>query len=110
MSRPNKPWFRKSNQRWYLWYNGKQVNLGPDKQEAFRQFHALMAMPKERAIVPPTPDIALVEVVDHFLDWVQRHRAHDTYEWCRHRLERFCRKYPQLMAMSLSVRGGRSRS
>ena len=101
MSRPNKPWFRKSNRRWYVWFNGKQVNLGPDKQAADQQFHALMALPKEHRSIPNTPDISLAEVADHFLDWVQRHRAPDTYEWYRYRLERLCRKYPKMMAMAL---------
>lgn len=101
MSRPNKLWFRKSNKRWYVWHGGKQVNLGPDKEEALLQFHALMAQPKDQRAVPKTPEISLVELADCFLDWVQRRRAPDTYEWYRHRLERLCRKYPQMMAKSL---------
>jgi len=101
MSRPNKPWFRKSNKRWYVWHDGKQVNLGPDKQEAHRQFHALMALPKEHRTAPSTPDISLPELVDHFLEWVQRHRAEETCGWYQYRLERLCGKYPQMAAAAL---------
>ena len=42
MSRPRKPWFRKSKKRWFVEFNGKQVNLGPHKKEAFQLFHKLM--------------------------------------------------------------------
>lgn len=27
MSRPSKPWFRKSSKRWYVWFREKQDNL-----------------------------------------------------------------------------------
>ncbi|WP_166822021.1 site-specific integrase [Thalassoroseus pseudoceratinae] len=101
MSRPNKPWFRKSNKRWYVWFEGKQVNLGPDRQAAFQRFHELMAQPKRSRSAPKTTTISLPEVVDAFLDWVQRHRAADTYEWYRYRLKRLCQAYPKLVAHQL---------
>ena len=100
MSRPNKPWFRKSNKRWYIWHNGKQVNLGPDKSEAFKQFHELMAQAEPRELVR-TNKLSLPELVDHFLEWVQRNRAPDTYEWYRYRLERLCRLHPTIVAECL---------
>lgn len=100
MSRPKKPWFRKSNKRWYVWFDGKQVNLGPDKKQAHQQFHELMAQPAERQVVR-RGKISLPELVDHFLDWVQRNRAPDTYEWYRYRLERLCRAHPNMAAERL---------
>lgn len=100
MSRPNKPWFRKSNKRWYIWFEGKQVNLGPDKKAAQKQFHELMARSESREQTRTTK-LTLPELVDHFLEWVQRNRAADTYEWYRYRLERLCRKYPNVVAERL---------
>ena len=100
MSRPNKPWFRKSNKRWYVWFNGKQVNLGPDKKAAFKRFHELLAQPEHQ----PTPTVqganklSLAELADQFLDWVKRNRAPDTFEWYRSRLERCCQHYPAMLA------------
>ncbi|MEZ6133108.1 MAG: tyrosine-type recombinase/integrase [Planctomycetaceae bacterium] len=101
MPRPRKPWFRKSNKRWYVEFDRKQVNLGPDRNEAFRQFHELMAKPKEERRPRKTAAIALPEIVDHFLEWVHRNRSADTYEWYRYRLERLCMLYPQMAAERL---------
>ena len=101
MSRPNKPWFRKSNKRWYVWFGGKQVNLGPDRNRAQQQFHELMAQPKPQRTAPRTAHISIAELADHFLEWVQRNRAADTFEWYRYRLERFCQRYPDMMAEGL---------
>jgi hypothetical protein len=51
---------------------------------------------------------------DAFLEWVQRHRSAETYEWYRYRLERFVRCYPDLRgrrspALSRRDLGGRLR-
>lgn len=98
MSRPRKPWYRKSKKRWFVEINGKQVNLGPDKEEAFRQFHKLMSEPLPELKAPPTSQISLPEIADHFLSWVQRHRAEETYLWYQYRLERLCQLYPTMQA------------
>lgn len=67
MSRPTKPWFRKSNKKWYVWHDGKQVNLGPDKKEAHQKFHQLMAEPKKARVIVNSG--SLIELVDSFLEW-----------------------------------------
>ena len=35
------------------------------------------------------------------MDWTEKHRAPDTYEWCRRRLERFLTKYPNMQVQQL---------
>jgi hypothetical protein len=35
-----KPWFRKASQTWYV----QVVNLGPDRDKAFAEYHRLMAI------------------------------------------------------------------
>lgn len=79
------PFFRKSRGLWYVEINGKQYNLGRDQDEAFRRYHDLMRQPRDR----PVPTDSVVAVVDAYLDWCQKHRAPDTYEWYRYRLQRF---------------------
>jgi len=92
-----KPFFKKSRRVWYVEINRQQHNLGPDKDEAFRKYHQLMAQPGTRSVssgtVPP--------LVDSFLDWVKRENAPDTFEWYRYRLERFCQRYPDLKLRDL---------
>ena len=38
-----KPFFRAPRGLWYVQIDGRQVNLGPDRDEAFRRYHDLMA-------------------------------------------------------------------
>src|SRR4051794_27241606 len=37
-----KPFFRKPRNRWAVEIDGKQFNLGPDEEEAFRRYYELM--------------------------------------------------------------------
>jgi integrase len=62
---------------------------------AFRRYHALMANPSP---VPPLnqPTTSVAAICDNFLEWVQRNRSPDTYEWYRYRLQRFIDRYPKL--------------
>ncbi len=85
-----KPYFLKSRGIWKVQIRGRQHNLGTDEAEAFRRYHALMAAPAEPP--PPEPTArAVVSVLDTFLGWCKDHRAPDTYEWYRWRLELFAR-------------------
>jgi integrase len=76
MSRKPQPWWRAERGAWFVTINGKQHNLGPEKEEADRAFHVLMAKPKE----PVLPD-AVVGLIDEWLSNVQRHNAPKTYKW-----------------------------
>lgn len=42
-----KPFFKKARRLWYVEINRKQINLGPDREAAFQQYHQLMARPRE---------------------------------------------------------------
>jgi hypothetical protein len=95
MARVPKPWFRSSRKLWFVTVDGVQHNLGPDKAAAFEQFHKLMTRPKK---VQVTTSESFAVLADRYLDWVQRKRSPDTFEWYRYRLERFVRKYPEMRA------------
>jgi integrase len=85
-----KPFFRPRKNRWYVQLDGKHVNLGPDKDDAFRRYHELMAA-KKRPIpaAPPSDDPLLIEVLDAFLDWCLRHREKRTFESYEERIKSF---------------------
>lgn len=87
-----KPWYRPSRGVWFVTLDGKQVNLGADRDAAFQQYARLLGTPRSRELSTDS----LVGLIDAFLDWVQKHRAADTYEWYRHRLERFAQCYPEM--------------
>lgn len=86
-----KPFFRPARQLWYVQLNGKQINLGQDKDAAFTEYHRLM---QHRAEAPPPPKDGqrlVVVILDDFLDWCEKHRAADTYRWYKDRLDSFCK-------------------
>jgi len=76
--------------------NGKQLNLGPDKKKAFEEFYRLMLDCKETRVHKTSE--AFATLADRFLEWVHRKRSPETYEWYRYRLERFVRKFPDMVA------------
>ena len=100
MSHYPKPFFRPGRRLWYVQIQGKQVNLGPDEAAAFRRYHELMATPK-RVLLPATASKSLLSLIDAFLEWTQKHKSPDTYEWYRYRLQRFVEKYPNLTVEEL---------
>ncbi len=84
-----KPFFRPRRDRWYVQLNGRQINLGAEKEEAFRRYHALMT---ERGRANPTPgddSLPVVTALDLFLDWCKKHKALRTYEWYLEYLQSF---------------------
>ena len=92
-----KPFFKKSRNCWYVEINRKQIKLGPDQEKAFARYHQLMTQPRNQ---PVSSDL-LVSLVDLFLDWVQKNRSPETYEWYRYRLQRFIDMYPDMHVQSL---------
>jgi len=92
MSHFPKPFFKKSRGLWYVEINRRQINLGSDREAAFRQYHQLMMQPAEKVVSAEL----LAGVVDAFLEWVHKNRAPDTYEWYRYRLQRLISKYPDM--------------
>ena len=91
-----KPFYRKPRRRWYVEIDGKQINLGPDRGEAFRLYHELMASPEPVAYRPADPGQPVAMLCDRFLGWIQSHRAEPTYEGYRYRLQRFIDLHPDL--------------
>lgn len=84
MARPRKPWHRKSRNAWFVEIEGKQHNLGPDKEEALRQFHALMAKAPEK---PGSGSVAAM--LDAFLVFSGEHKAEATVDWYQGYLQDF---------------------
>jgi integrase len=95
VARTPKPWFREDRQAYFVTVGGVRHNLGPDRKEAERRFHELMArrddpptQPHTKS--PPPAGLAVAEVFDKYLDWCQRHRSARTYEFYRDRVQSFC--------------------
>lgn len=93
MARQPKPWYREDRSAYFVTIAGVRHNLGADKKKAYEKFYALMREPVEQ---PTVTSSSFASVADAFLEWVQKHRAADTYEWYRYRIERFVQRYPGL--------------
>ena len=76
MARSAKPRYRKDRNAWLVTIAGVRHNLGPGETEAFRQFHSLTKDPRRKDVKRQS----FAAVADAFLDWLQKHRASDTYE------------------------------
>ena len=87
MPKFRKPWFRASRNTWYVELDGRQKNLGPDKDAAFEKWHQLKAEKPQPKVL--TSDLVVV-VVDLFLEYVEQHRSAETYRWYKDRLDAFC--------------------
>ncbi len=92
-----KPFFRTARQAWFVEIAGRQVNLGPDKDTAFRSYHGLMLSGQ------PTPprNERVVDLIDEFLESVHENQSAETYEWYRSRLQKFATFHPSLPLASL---------
>ncbi len=94
MARQPKPWYRKDRDAWFVTVAGTRHNLGPHKKQAMERFYALMREPKAAKVA----STSFAAIADAFLDWLTSNRAQETYGWYQYRLERFCQRYPDLVA------------
>ncbi len=97
MPRQSKPWFRKERRAWFVTIDGQRHNLGPDRKRAMQKFHRLAAEPRRRKV---QSDL-VAALIDAFLDWCQKHRAHETYVWYQAALQLFASRYPDLTVAEL---------
>jgi hypothetical protein len=97
MPRFPKPFFKGARGVWHVEINRRQINLGPNKDEAFRRYHQLMAQPHEQRVSPES----LAAIIDSFLGSVERNRSPDTYAWYRYHPQGFIDRCPDLRASDL---------
>lgn len=93
-----KPFHRPARGLWYVQLDGKQLNLGSDRDEAFRRYHELMGRARDapRVVAGDT----ILAILDEFLGWCQAHKAGRTYDWYRDYLESFAKSLPGDLAVA----------
>src|ERR1700734_3965130 len=104
-----KPFFKANRNAWYVEIDRVQHLLGkhpadlppPVKRGGqwqppesilaifYKRRAALQTNGSQPKAKPATPATTVVFVIDRFLDWCHDHRAADTYEWYRWRLQLF---------------------
>ena len=97
MGRPGKqarePYWLATRNCYFVHVGSRTIRLSPDKDEAYRLWHELMARPPEKRSLPG-PNAPAVEIIDAFLEWCQVNRDRLTYEAYRRRLQAFVNAIP----------------
>jgi site-specific recombinase XerD len=73
-----KPFWKESHKCWYVQLRGKQHRLDPDREEAWKLYHQLMA-----GEMPVGSDRRVIVLIDQFLRWSQTNHAPDTFRFYR---------------------------
>ncbi len=100
MARPAKPWYWKARKIWCIYHKGQRILLGPDRTEALRQYHRIMAKPD--AIRQPIQWGAVAAILDDFLTWTEENRARKTFTRYRDFIQAFVKKYGSMEAADLN--------
>jgi integrase len=104
MGRPRKqnrePFWREARKCWYVQQGSTQIRLDPDRDEAWRKWHELMARPPEGRQKPRSAPKLVVEILDAFLGWAEANRGPRTYDWYRERLQIFAEAIPATLAIA----------
>jgi integrase len=105
MGRPRKqnrePFWRSVRNCWYVHVGTRQYRLSPDKDEAWRLWHEMMARPpEERKPIPSGPSALVVELLDAFLEWTKNNQAPKTYRWHRDNIQNFVSEIPPTMTVA----------
>lgn len=97
-------WYWQARNEWCVIIKGTRHRLGPDKSEAERQYHLLMA---GEEVTPPeskTRDwLYASEVVDEFQIYIKEENSEKTLDWYCQYLDPFKEKFLLQRASTLSV-------
>lgn len=88
MRRPQ-PFFRKDRSLWYVQLNGRQINLGRDEVEAWKEFHRLMMDVAQGQPSALEDSITARDVFNLFLTDLARTSAAATHDF----YERYCQSF-----------------
>jgi integrase len=88
MGRKASPWYWEERAAWYVTIDGQRHRLAPDKDEAERRYHELMANRKKEPR-RQRGELLAIEVADRFLEWSAKNRAASTVDWYKDLIQRF---------------------
>ncbi len=92
-----KPWYREEKQAWYVYLDGKRINLGKDQEEAFRTFHRLLAE-RGQSNAEADPTLTVEQLVRQYLTDAERRLKKNTLRVTRGFLDSFAARHATLRA------------
>lgn len=100
--RKNEPWYWNARSEWCVKIKGVRHRLGPDKEEAYRKFHLLMAgeapEPKEQG----RDWLFASEIADDLQMFLKAERSPSTLDWYCQYLEPFKMQFMTMRADTLT--------
>jgi integrase len=90
------PFWRTQTKCFYVKIAGKMVRLSPDRDEAFRIYHAKMAAMPETAAPAPSGTLAW-QLIDDFLGWAKANRKPATCDIYARLLQAFVDSIPKAL-------------
>jgi integrase len=94
--RKPKPYLRKQTKTWYLQLGKRQIRLSQNKEEAFQKYHEIML--NQSAYTSTLTNV--LEVLDHYLEWLQNNRAEGTYTKAKHYLTDFAKQISKTLKIT----------
>ncbi len=97
MGRRGGIWLRQDRNTWFATIHGRQVNLGPDREQAECEFH-------RRKSLPRTPDVARLEtqvLADVYLEWAKKRLKPVTWISYQRTLQEWVDAYGRTPAVDL---------
>jgi integrase len=96
MARVRQPFFRPARNLWYVQLDGRQINLGPDKESAWATYYDLMSGRSRQTRVPALQETGtlVATVLDKYLAWLDKrvqagNKSPCTYRWYATYLQSF---------------------
>jgi integrase len=86
MARKPSVWYRQQDGWFYTTVAGEQIKLSQDRDEAEREFHAVLAAKKTHK-EPTLVRVSFRKLVDEFLEWSKTNTADYTFVWRRRTLQ-----------------------
>jgi integrase len=101
MARPPTVWLRRQDDHFYTTVKGEKIKLSPDKKEATRLFHELLAKHEEPvgSNISPT----LRKIADLFLDDSEKNKHPNTYRMAKYFLQSLCDRIGKRRICDLKV-------
>ena len=101
MGRKAEPWYWEARKGWYIYIGKVKTPLGKDRDEAYRRWHEIMAVPEEKR--NPVDSGSVAAILDDFLTWTEENRAKKTYDRYRDFCQAFCEEYGRMRVVDLNT-------
>ena len=85
---------------WYVQIGKKQVRLDPDREDAYRRYHEIMARkPEEPLEAKPASGQFVVQVLDAFPRLGEGQQGGKDYTWHKTHIQAFCNGIPRTLTI-----------